>query len=291
MKSIFPHLLAVFALLAAATALRAQAPDSLADVIYRESSVASATLSAVFTFHLRADGTYSSLVVRAGTATTTQPYPLVPPHGGTYAYLKLSASRARLTFTPTGQQGFVIPGPRELRFESPESGTMGNEPGDSVVRGGTFGVAPRAARAALINVSTRGLATPIKPLIVGFVIDGRPRDVLLRAVGPTLRDFGVSDAATGTQLSLYRGATLVRADAVAAGDNLCRSVSARCRCRRHRNRPYAAPGRLYPANHTDWERSRRGVGRGVCDPLIPLSPDRRGGRIERAQRLTFPELP
>lgn len=46
----------------------------------------------------------------------------------------------------------------------------------------------------LANTSTRGLVRPGDPLIGGFVIQGGPRRVLLRAVGPTLAAFGFAPA-------------------------------------------------------------------------------------------------
>ncbi len=62
--------------------------------------------------------------------------------------------------------------------------------------------------APVINLSTRGpLAAGGAPSLVGgFVVDGPPgttRRVLLRAVGPSLRAFGVTDAAPNPRLTLH----------------------------------------------------------------------------------------
>ncbi|HND61621.1 MAG TPA: hypothetical protein PLB90_09105 [Opitutaceae bacterium] len=55
----------------------------------------------------------------------------------------------------------------------------------------------------LSNLSCRALAGPdAQALIVGFVVDGGSRQVLLRGVGPTLASFGVAGALTQTQLAL-----------------------------------------------------------------------------------------
>ncbi len=64
---------------------------------------------------------------------------------------------------------------------------------------------------AFVNVSTRGrIASPDESLIVGFVIGGtNSRTVLARAVGPSLRTFGVTDALLRPVLTLYRGATIL----------------------------------------------------------------------------------
>jgi hypothetical protein len=42
------------------------------------------------------------------------------------------------------------------------------------------------------NISMRGNVAADKPLIVGFVLKDEQRDVLIRIVGPSLRQFGVS---------------------------------------------------------------------------------------------------
>jgi uncharacterized delta-60 repeat protein len=64
----------------------------------------------------------------------------------------------------------------------------------------------------LANLSTRGRVTAENPLILGFAIAGtEPRRVLLRAVGPGLAGFGVTDALAATRLQVYTasGAQLV----------------------------------------------------------------------------------
>jgi uncharacterized delta-60 repeat protein len=57
----------------------------------------------------------------------------------------------------------------------------------------------------LVNVSTRG-ETGNSLLVAGFVIGGStPKTVLIRAVGPTLRDFGIADALLTPWLRVYQG--------------------------------------------------------------------------------------
>jgi hypothetical protein len=60
---------------------------------------------------------------------------------------------------------------------------------------------------AFVNVSTRSrIATAGDTLIVGFVVGGTvPRNVLARAVGPSLAPFGVTDPLARLTLTLYRG--------------------------------------------------------------------------------------
>jgi hypothetical protein len=61
----------------------------------------------------------------------------------------------------------------------------------------------------LANIATRGLVGgSAGTLIAGFVVSGDgPKDVLIRAVGPTLGAFGVADAASAVRLELFSGST------------------------------------------------------------------------------------
>ena len=64
---------------------------------------------------------------------------------------------------------------------------------------------------AFVNVSTRGrVVNADDSVIVGFVVGGTGfRTVLARAVGPSLANFGVSDALPRPVLTLYRGSTVL----------------------------------------------------------------------------------
>ena len=64
---------------------------------------------------------------------------------------------------------------------------------------------------SFVNISTRGrLTTATDTLIAGFVIGGTTtRNVLLRAVGPSLATFNVPDALARPALRLFRGNTVV----------------------------------------------------------------------------------
>jgi len=59
----------------------------------------------------------------------------------------------------------------------------------------------------VINLSTRGMVGPgaSSPLVGGFVIEGEWRRVLIRAVGPSLGTFGITDAVADPVLQLQRG--------------------------------------------------------------------------------------
>jgi glucose/arabinose dehydrogenase len=75
--------------------------------------------------------------------------------------------------------------------------------------------AGESGSASLINASARSLSgTGADVLILGFVLHGQgTRTLLLRGVGPTLTDYGVSSALADPQLKLYRdGAVLAEND-------------------------------------------------------------------------------
>lgn len=78
-------------------------------------------------------------------------------------------------------------------------------------------IAPRegalVATGRLINISTRAKLLSGDVVIAGFVIEDRPRAVLVRAVGPTLRRFGVASAHPDPWVTIKRnGQTVVGND-------------------------------------------------------------------------------
>jgi phosphodiesterase/alkaline phosphatase D-like protein len=77
----------------------------------------------------------------------------------------------------------------------PRTGVVGDNSGERV----------------LVNISARSrISSASDSLIAGFVVGGRvTRNILMRAVGPSLRAFGVTDPVPFPMLSLYRGSTLV----------------------------------------------------------------------------------
>jgi hypothetical protein len=76
------------------------------------------------------------------------------------------------------------------------------------------GVVSSTARPRLINVATRGVASSgSSTLIAGFTVAGTsPKPVLIRAIGPTLTNFGVSPAMSDPVLTLFRGATMLQSN-------------------------------------------------------------------------------
>jgi hypothetical protein len=68
-----------------------------------------------------------------------------------------------------------------------------------------------ASSERLINVATRGLAgSDARTLTAGFVITGNTtKEVLIRAVGPTLAGFGVSGVLANPRLRIFRGSAAI----------------------------------------------------------------------------------
>lgn len=66
----------------------------------------------------------------------------------------------------------------------------------------------------VVNLSTRGIVgTGTTPtLIGGFVIEGQTRRVLVRAIGPSLAAFGVTDPVADPHLSLHHNTTTIHSN-------------------------------------------------------------------------------
>ncbi len=85
--------------------------------------------------------------------------------------------------------------------------------GDVTINGVTYSFrAPQqSSENHLANISTRGFVnTGQGQLIGGFIITGGPKLVMIRAIGPTLADRGVSPALQDPVLQIYSGSTLLR---------------------------------------------------------------------------------
>lgn len=62
-------------------------------------------------------------------------------------------------------------------------------------------------RGHLINLATRGRASATDKLIGGFVVDEQHRRVLVRAVGPGLAPFGVTEPMADPYVTIFKGNT------------------------------------------------------------------------------------
>jgi hypothetical protein len=96
-----------------------------------------------------------------------------------------------------------------LVFSSDTSGNFyGTNLNATVIDNGNNSSMYPAAPAKLINISTRGyVGTGVNVMIAGFVISGtNPMQVLIRATGPTLAQFGVTGVLPDPKLSLTTAA-------------------------------------------------------------------------------------
>ncbi|HVU33096.1 MAG TPA: delta-60 repeat domain-containing protein [Opitutaceae bacterium] len=85
------------------------------------------------------------------------------------------------------------------------------DPSSTVLLGGSVTPTKSASSVRLADLATRGSVTPTTPLISGFAIQGTsPRTVLVRAVGPTLAKFSVTNFLKVPQLVVYNsGGTVI----------------------------------------------------------------------------------
>ncbi len=89
---------------------------------------------------------------------------------------------------------------------------VANSAGSVISTNATLTVIPLGPTARLSNLSVRTTMATGQTLIVGMVVSGGPRNVLVRAVGPALAAFGLSTAMTDPRLELYNGSTQVFAN-------------------------------------------------------------------------------
>ncbi len=115
---------------------------------------------------------------------------------------------------PSGNFSLAVPGGARFAGKADPatgflSGTLSGTGGGAFTAGTTSG-AP-FSDGFLRNLSTRGqVGTGSNILIAGFVVGGTvPKQVLVRAIGPTLSDFGVTGALADTRLDLFSGNSLV----------------------------------------------------------------------------------
>jgi sugar lactone lactonase YvrE len=115
---------------------------------------------------------------------------LTSADGGVTWTAENSGTAARLDGVALGQDSFVLTG-----------------------SAGAVVVSAAADASRIINLSARSSIDPSNILIAGFVVGGSgSKQVLVRGVGPTLSQFGVSPALEQPDLTLYDGSTIEAAD-------------------------------------------------------------------------------
>lgn len=96
----------------------------------------------------------------------------------------------------------------------PVTGFLSGTSSGGAISGNLLGAVSSSTPASdgfLRNLSTRGfVGSGSDILVAGFVVNGvAPKQVLVRAIGPTLADFGVPGAVSDPLLKLYRGSTVI----------------------------------------------------------------------------------
>ncbi len=209
--------------------VRGQAPDSLAGKVFHEVVFAVTTRNSWSRItELKADGRATDIKSAIGHALNSQAsydfFLSAPRTNLTYRYTVTGSDTATLLFADTTWEDTYL-----LKFSSaiegsilsglrrPVGGTLSDSFGlgftdvsasFSLSESTTFHESPAT------NVSLRGSVAPGRSLIAGFVIPGtKARNVLIRVVGPSLSQLGVTGHWTDPDFDLFRdGARAVRRD-------------------------------------------------------------------------------
>lgn len=214
-------------LLVVAARLLGAAPDTIEDKVYRDSIAIPALRGASeSTVLFQTDGRFVSLkgagLNFVGQGVVGGKLLLAEPRAdGTYTYRRTgdSSGLIELQFDDG-----TAPRRIDLHFTSLSEGYLGQS---ATNPDGTFLLSDLAAIQSVParNLSMRGRVAPGQPLMVGFVIPGnrRPdtgllavqngaaneRDILIRAVGPSLAPLGVTNGWADPDFRIYQGAGLV----------------------------------------------------------------------------------
>jgi hypothetical protein len=127
-----------------------------------------------------------------------------PSQGGTYTYAVTPGNPNEATLTLSAGVSYT------LEFETALSGAL------LFGTGGGFTFYQAQPNSFLANVSNRVVLRPTDTAVTGFVIQGGDsRLVLVRTVGPTLSQFGVTPVCPNPGLGLFSG---VGSDKIAMGE-------------------------------------------------------------------------
>ena len=214
----------VFSLLCAPV-FAALAPDSIAGKVYRDSFFSTALRKygettilfgsdSRFVYLKTADA--STVTQRAGSGAEL----IRPPGDGRFAYTRTGENTGTIELTYDGGSQATM----TLTFTSASTGNSDQAP---AANENPFLLSDLATvqTAPALNVSMRGRVAPGQPLVVGFVVpgtrspdgasrtqsaDANARDVLIRVVGPSLNQFGLTGVWVDPDFQLFRGNAPVR---------------------------------------------------------------------------------
>jgi hypothetical protein len=110
--------------------------------------------------------------------------------GGVTWALQDSGTAANLAGVASGPNGFILTG-----------------------SSGVVVASNQVLASRIINLSARSAISPGNPLIAGFVVGGSgTKQILVRGVGPTLSQFGVTPALAMPDLTLFSGSTVLNSN-------------------------------------------------------------------------------
>ena len=162
---------------------------------------------------LNSDGTYSGLrlfdrremSVAGGTSGGTLASVLTDisiPQNGTWSYRVVDQATSEIVINSST---FV------LHFTGGDlAGRLGDPRPNSFNH--SFLFSPYDAATRLVNASTRSYVAPGRRVSLGFVISSGERRVLVRAIGPGLRTFGVAEPLEQLRMGVFRSGSLLAVD-------------------------------------------------------------------------------
>jgi len=184
------------------------APGKLEGNVYYESVQVGGGLTrsaTSFALSLKSDGTFTCLF-SVTTNFNGGPY-VYRLNDGSYTYTKIDDQTAEMVLFSIPQFNGVLK--RTLKFSSDTSGTIPVvDPADLFTFGHNFRLAPSGSPPPLVNCSNRSFVRTGGIAFTGFVIAGSSsRAVLVRASGPSLVQFGVTDSLRNPTLTIFNAAT------------------------------------------------------------------------------------
>jgi len=196
------HLVLAAGILGGGSSFGATAPDSISNSVYFETSNVTATFTER-TIIFRGDGSYTFLKLAVSPPDSRQVVISSPPPDGTYLYTRTSDTDA--TFVLNATDGSTVS--KFLRFITSDFGSFSDRPS----AGTNFQFAPLGITRAkpVQNISLRATVAPSRPVICGFVIprSAGTQEVMIRVVGPSLTQFGVSSIWADPDFVLFAGPT------------------------------------------------------------------------------------
>jgi hypothetical protein len=171
------------------------APVSLENTLYLTTPAKSAELFNYTESAILSSGTRTPVNVSGMTQTLPS---------GTYGWSKTGAATGTLTWVTNARTARM-----DITFTAAGTGTYSETLSDHpapIVGNISFSSLPLDPTPPLVNLSVRTTLVAGQPAIAGFVVSGTtPRRVLVRAVGPTLAQFGSTNFAANPSLAVFKG--------------------------------------------------------------------------------------